>query len=412
MMVAVGMTTPQPAAAACWYDPSCLVDAVLDPIFDTVKGVLKLTWNVITLDPEDAWEDLKEVGYNQICGPGLSVFTMAVANGLEEDFDECASPPHPIELDVLEKLQLYIKSPLDTVHIHEGCNLNADVIPGDDSSHRNAITFGEHIYFEPGEYHPQDDHGFALLAHELTHVLQYRQKGFADFTCQYATHCAFGLYQGCEIEESAYDYQDLVLQDRQADSDGVFPPTDNCPNVPNPDQADANSDGRGDACDPSMNPRLLADVNGDGKQDIVAFWDDGVYVSLSTGSGFTQPTRWIDNFSYNNGGWRVDKHLRLLADVNGDGKADVVGFGDAGVYMALSEGAHFGQVTFALADFGIDSGWRVDAHPRVLADVNSDGKQDIVGFGDAGVYMALSEGAHFGQVTFALADFGYDTDWR
>jgi hypothetical protein len=47
-----------------------------------------------------------------------------------------------------------------------------------------------------------------------------------------------------------------------------------------------------------------------------------------------------------------------------------------------------------------------------LADVNSDGKQDIVGFGDAGVYLALSEGTHFGQVTFALANFGYDTDWR
>ena len=104
MMVAVGMTTPQPAAAACWYDPRCLVDAVLDPIFDTVKGVFKLTWNVITLDPEDAWEDLKEVGYNQICGPGLSVFTMAVANGLGEDFDECSSPPHLIGPDVLGRV--------------------------------------------------------------------------------------------------------------------------------------------------------------------------------------------------------------------------------------------------------------------------------------------------------------------
>jgi hypothetical protein len=112
MMVAVGMTTPHPAAAACWYDPRCLVDAVLDPIFDTVKGVFELTWNVFTLDFEDAWEDLKEVGYNQICGPGLSVFTMEVANGLEADFDECASPPHPIEPDVLENSSCISSPPL------------------------------------------------------------------------------------------------------------------------------------------------------------------------------------------------------------------------------------------------------------------------------------------------------------
>jgi hypothetical protein len=111
-------------------------------------------------------------------------------------------------------------------------------------------------------------------------------------------------------------------------------------------------------------------------------------------------------------GWRVDAHPRFLVDVNGDGKQDIVGFGDAGVYLALSEGTHFGPVSFVLADYGMDSSWRVDKHPRFLVDVNGDGKQDIVGFGDAGVYLALSEGTHFGPVSFVLADFGYDTDWR
>ena len=28
------------------------------------------------------------------------------------------------------------------------------------------------------------------------------------------------------------------------------------------------------------------------------------------------------------GGWRVEKHPRLLADLTGDGRADIVGFGD------------------------------------------------------------------------------------
>lgn len=42
-----------------------------------------------------------------------------------------------------------------------------------------------------------------------------------------------------------------------------------------------------------------------------------------------------------NGGWLVERHPRFLADVNGDGKQDVVGFGDAGVYLSLSTGASF-----------------------------------------------------------------------
>ena len=39
----------------------------------------------------------------------------------------------------------------------------------------------------------------------------------------------------------------------------------------------------------------------------------------------------VDNFGYVAGGWRVDRHPRFLADVTGDGPADIVGFGDAGV---------------------------------------------------------------------------------
>ena len=91
------------------------------------------------------------------------------------------------------------------------------------------------------------------------------------------------------LEQQAYVHQVLVFEDVQRDGDGIFTCVpddqewdvsnfsshtcvdkklwDNCPNVPNPDQADTNGDGRGDACDPSMNPRLLADVNGDGEQD-------------------------------------------------------------------------------------------------------------------------------------------------
>jgi hypothetical protein len=162
----------------------------------------------------------------------------------------------------------------------------------------------------------------------------------------------------------------------------------------------------------ATNPRFVEDVNGDGKKDIVGFGNDGVYVSLATGSGFAAKTLWVAGYSYSNGRWRSDKHLRLLGDVNGDGKKDIVGFGDAGIYMSLSTGSGFSGATF-FDNFGYDQGWRIEKHPRFLADVNGDGRQDIVAFGDAGVWTDLSTGSNFGQTaSFVLPDFGYNQAWR
>ena len=109
-------------------------------------------------------------------------------------------------------------------------------------------------------------------------------------------------------------------------------------------------------------------------------------------------------------GWRVDKHPRFLADITGDGRADIVGFGDAGVWTALSNGdGSFQPAQFVQAEFGFDQGWRVDKHPRFLADITGDGRADIVGFGDAGVWTALSNGdGSFQAAQFVLADLGFE----
>ncbi|GAU86866.1 VCBS domain-containing protein [Bosea sp. BIWAKO-01] len=157
--------------------------------------------------------------------------------------------------------------------------------------------------------------------------------------------------------------------------------------------------------------RELADVNGDGKADIVGFGLAGVYVSLATGSGhFAAPTFELASFAPGAGGWNSDDlYKRELADVNGDGKADIVGFGLAGVYVSLATGSgHFAAPTFALASFAPGAGgWNSDDHyKRELADVNGDGKADIVGFGLAGVYVSLATGSgHFAAPTFELANF-------
>jgi VCBS repeat protein len=160
-------------------------------------------------------------------------------------------------------------------------------------------------------------------------------------------------------------------------------------------------------------PRALADVNGDGRADIVGFSSAGVYESLTTPGGhFTMPTFELAAFG-TTGGWSSnDTYPRTLADVNGDGMADIVGFGQAGVYVSLATGGgQFAAPTFELAAFGAAAGagsWTSqDLYPHTLADVNGDGKADIVGFGADGIFVSLATGGgHFASPTFQLSAFG------
>ncbi|MBZ5711076.1 FG-GAP repeat domain-containing protein [Nannocystis pusilla] len=158
-------------------------------------------------------------------------------------------------------------------------------------------------------------------------------------------------------------------------------------------------------------PRFLADVDGDGRADIVGFGEQGVVVALSTGDCFAEPRTWVDNYSYSNG-WRVDKHPRFLADVDGDGKMDVVGFGNDGVFVSQSTGSKFRPPKLWVKDYSISTGWRMDRHPRVLVDVTGDELPDIVGFGASGVYVSRSTGTKFTSPKLWLDDFGYDQGWR
>ena len=158
-------------------------------------------------------------------------------------------------------------------------------------------------------------------------------------------------------------------------------------------------------------PRMLADVNGDGRADIVGFGIEGTFVALANGSGgFGELTFALAEFGTNAGGWLSnDRYPRMLADVNGDGRADIVGFGIDGVLVALgSANGTFGPLALAVAEFGTAAGgWTSqDRYPRALADVNGDGRADIVGFGEAGAYYALNNGTGgFGPVTLGYAQY-------
>jgi hypothetical protein len=116
------------------------------------------------------------------------------------------------------------------------------------------------------------------------------------------------------------------------------------------------------------------DINGDGKTDLVRIWQNGTsaYASvwLSTGTGFTQ----VSNAAV--GTWCSCIQDFYTADVNGDGKNDLVRLWQNGTqeYAAvwLSTGTGFKEVSNAAV------GTYCSCITYNIMDVNGDGKTDLV----------------------------------
>ncbi|KAF9523958.1 lectin 2 [Crepidotus variabilis] len=161
--------------------------------------------------------------------------------------------------------------------------------------------------------------------------------------------------------------------------------------------------------------RLVGDITGDQNADIVGFGETGVVVSINNGNNTFAPGKIVLNdFSYTNGGWRVEKHIRFVADVRSSGRPDIVGFGDAGVLVAQNTGnGNFAPAKLAVSDFGYSAGWRLDRHLRFLAPVVRGNRLEIVGFGENSVYVGLNNGdGTFSTGQAVIKDFCYSTGWR
>lgn len=92
----------------------------------------------------------------------------------------------------------------------------------------------------------------------------------------------------------------------------------------------------------------LADVDNDGRADACARRPDGIACGLSNGSAFEAPTLWSPDAFDDTAGWNAPRYAATLrfGDVNGDDRTDVCGRGRLGLQCALGDGARFAQPTF------------------------------------------------------------------
>lgn len=181
--------------------------------------------------------------------------------------------------------------------------------------------------------------------------------------------------------------------------------------------------------------------------DLVIFADNRTYYATSTGSGFSRPNLMVNDFGsttpvddssnrfYGNS---TSDHPRFVADITGDGLADIVAFGHTAIYASInngdntftdrqtwlsedSEGNGFNFVTGSNhAELVLGVGWGQKywsaGYPRGVSDVNGDGRSDIWAIGEHGVYVAWSAdidkdgtGDHFENLNSVWV---YESKWR
>jgi len=153
----------------------------------------------------------------------------------------------------------------------------------------------------------------------------------------------------------------------------------------------------------------LADVDGDGTDDLCARAAAGFLCWRSTGAGFEEPWPTLAALSNAAGFNRPETYGTLrMGDVNGDGLMDVCARGSDGARCWLSTGVDFDPDPIAGPAWTDAAGWA--SHPYYstmrLADVNADGRADLCARGASGFECRLSTGSGFGDpiVIEGLAD--------
>ncbi|MBX7079499.1 MAG: phosphodiester glycosidase family protein [Nannocystaceae bacterium] len=155
----------------------------------------------------------------------------------------------------------------------------------------------------------------------------------------------------------------------------------------------------------------LGDLDADGRADVCARTAAGMRCWLATAGGFGEP---IDGPAWSDAaGWdRVEAWSTIaLVDVDGDRRRDLCGRSPEGVRCALSLGESFGDEILGPA-WSDDSGWWDYANASTLrwGDLDGDGDTDLCARANAGIRCAPWTGDGFGEA-FAGPALADDSGW-
>jgi len=156
---------------------------------------------------------------------------------------------------------------------------------------------------------------------------------------------------------------------------------------------------------------LAGDFNGDGKDDVALIGGPGwasVPVAVSAGDGTYNSVSNCHVHAMNS--WIDSAGARpLVADFNGDGKDDIALTGGSG-WNTIPVAASTSAGCFAVSNSGVTSfpGWAASANVQVVAgDFNSDGHGDIAAIGHSGWgSLPTAFGTSTGDGTFSVTNHG------
>ena len=164
----------------------------------------------------------------------------------------------------------------------------------------------------------------------------------------------------------------------------------------------------------------VGDFNGDRRMELAQLSNDGIQISELTSQGVTY------SFNLPDPSFRMKKiddlHRFRVADVSGDGLADILTWRSDGISVSTSEGDGFDTPRLWLSDYELSEvGSKIYGYEYVarsasgvtnsisrledplitfdLGDVNGDGRFDLVYFTSEGIKASLSQGYKFSKPT-------------
>jgi len=209
----------------------------------------------------------------------------------------------------------------------------------------------------------------------------------AQYDPGYLSNCAFGDVDGDGHLDAACTWYDngnidghLHLTVLRGNRDGSF---DKAPLFT---RTFGSGENEYDGIPTIISPVLVADLNGDGYADIVSLSGDGYCVLLggpnATWNGQAQQ---FVTASWQSEGGILGIYGVSIADMNGDGLPDIVAIGPHGLYItyAQRDGTLSSAPAFELGEVSTSA---------TLVDVNGDGNLDAVSAGDNALKLSLGRG--------------------